>query len=90
LLGAANVGVDEVARLAQMERCVPIVRYIAGIGSREDSEDPDFWSSLLEALPDSPNVAEGRMPHSSRFMSQPGWTPSSRPHRPASWLRAHG
>ena len=89
LLGAADVRVDEVSRLARLERCVPIVRYIAEAGARNDSDDPDFWRSLLEALPESSFQAEGRMPHSSRFMSQPGWTPSSRTPRAASWLRVH-
>jgi hypothetical protein len=90
LLGAANVSVGTVSRLAKLERCVPIVRYIAESGARHDPDDPDFWRALLEVLPDSSPVAEGRMPHSSRFMSQPGWTPPSRPPRPASWLKAHG
>lgn len=90
LLGAADVSVDEVSRLARLERCVPIVRYIAEVGARNDSDDPNFWRSLLEALPESSSLSEGKMPHPSRFMSQPGWTPPSRPARPASWLRIHG
>lgn len=90
LLGSADVSVDEVSRLARLERCVPILHYIAEAGCRNDSDDPDFWRSLLETLPQTPPVPEGRMPHPSRFMSQPGWTPPSRPPRPATWLRAHG
>lgn len=90
LLGAPDVRVEEVSRLARLERCVSIVRYISQAGVREDSKDPDFWRSLLESLPESPSIPEGRMPHPSRFMSQPGWTPPSRSPRRASWLRVHG
>lgn len=90
LLGAPDVSAAKVARLARMERCVPILRYIAESGRREDSVDPAFWRNLLELLPEAPSVEEGRLPHPSRFLSQPGWTPPSRPPRRASWLRAHG
>jgi hypothetical protein len=90
LLGSADVSAAKVARLAQMERCVPILRHIAEAGLREDAEDPLFWRSLLELLPQAPPVEEGRLPHPSRFLSQPGWTPPSRPPRRALWLRAHG
>jgi hypothetical protein len=89
LLGAPGVNAAKVARLARMERCVPIIRYIAEAGLR-DSGEPSFWKALLEKLPASAPIPEGRMPHPSRFMSQPGWSPPSRPVRRASWLRAHG
>ena len=90
LLGAPDVSVSKVARLAQMERCVPILRYIAEAGYREDQAGQSFWKLLLESLPEAGPIKEGRMPHPSRFMSQPGWSPPSRPSRHASWLRAHG
>jgi len=90
MLGAPGVSVAKVARLARMERCVSMIRYIAEAGVREDPDDPSFWGALLEKLPASPPIPEGRMPHPSRFMSQPGWSPPSRPVRRASWLRAHG
>lgn len=90
LLGARGLGAASVARLARMERCVPIVRYIAEAGVQEDEAGADFWKALLQFLPSAQAVGEGRMPHPSRFMSQPGWTPASRPQRRASWLRAHG
>lgn len=90
LLGAPGVSAAKVARLARMERCVPIIHYIAEAGLRENSEEPSFWKALLEKLPASAPIPEGRMPHQSRFMSQPGWSPPSRPVRRASWLRAHG
>jgi len=89
LLGAQGVDTAKVARLAKMERCVPIIRYIAESGQREDAERKAFWKSLLALLPETPPIPEGRMPHPSRFMSQPGWSPPSRPPRRASWLRAH-
>jgi hypothetical protein len=90
LLGAPGMSAAKVARLARMERCVPIIHYIAEAGARENPDDPSFWLSLLEQLPACPPIPEGRMPHPSRFMSQPGWSPPSRPVRRASWLRAHG
>ena len=90
LMGAPDVSVSELSRLAIMERCVPVVRHIAEAGVREDEKAPDFWGALLRALPEAADVPEGRMPHPSRFMSQPGWSPASRPQRRASWLRAHG
>lgn len=90
LLAAPGVSAVAVARLARMERCVPILRYIAEAGLREDEEGAHFWKSVLELLPDCPPIPEGRMPHPSRFMSQPGWSPASRPPRRSSWLRAHG
>jgi hypothetical protein len=90
LLGAPGLSAAKVARLARMERCVPIIHYIAEAGARENPDNSSFWSSLLEQLPASPPIPEGRMPHPSRFMSQPGWSPPSRPVRRASWLRAHG
>jgi hypothetical protein len=90
LLGAPGMSAAKVARLARMERCVPIIQYIAEVGARENPDDPSFWKSLLEQLPASTPIPEGRMPHPSRFMSQPGWSPPSRPVRRASWLRAHG
>lgn len=89
LLGAPDVSAAKVARLARMERCVPIIRYIAEAGLREDKERGAFWRAVLEVLPESRPIPEGRMPHPSRFMSQPGWTPPSRPPRRSSWLRAH-
>lgn len=89
LLGAPGLHASSVARLARMERCVPILRYIAEAGLRDDEAGADFWKTLLQLLPMSKPIAEGRMPHPSRFMSQPGWTPASRPPRRASWLRAH-
>lgn len=90
LLGAPGLHAAVVARLARMERCVSILRYIAEAGLREDETGADFWKVLLQLLPGSQTIAEGRMPHPSRFMSQPGWTPASRPQRRAAWLRAHG
>jgi hypothetical protein len=90
LLGAPGLHAALVARLARMERCVPILRYIAEAGIREDEAGADFWKALLQFLPSGQTIVEGRMPHPSRFMSQPGWTPASRPQRRASWLRAHG
>lgn len=90
LLGAPGLHAASVARLARMERCVPILRYIAEAGIREDAARADFWKALLQLLPSGQSIAEGRMPHPSRFISQPGWSPASRPQRRASWLRAHG
>lgn len=90
LLGAPGLNAAKVARLARMERCVPIIRYIAEVGLREDVENSTFWKSLLELWPEAILIPEGRLPHPSRFLSQPGWTPRSRPARRSTWLRAHG
>lgn len=90
LLSAPCLRAALLVRLACMERCVPILRYIAESGLREDEVGTEFWKSLLQLLPSCQTLAEGRMPHPSRFMSHPGWTPASRPPRRSTWLRVHG
>ncbi len=87
LLGAPDLKATEIARLAQMERVVPIIRYISEAGSKEDMENREFWTSLLARLPQSRPIKHGRMPHPDRFMSKPGWSPPSRPARQSVWLR---
>ncbi len=90
LIGSPEICAKELSRLAQMERAVPILRHIAESGLREDDVGREFWSSLLQSLPETKKIPEGRLPHPSRFVSQPGWSPASRPPRKATWLRPHG
>ena len=77
-LGAAMLStegnrVEEIARLAIMERCVTPVRYVAEAGQRFEPENA-FWRELLEALPLEPPPKSGVMPHPTRFVAMTGFT----------------
>src|SRR6266446_4403374 len=50
MLSAEGNGVEEIARLAIMERCEAVVRYIAEAGRKFEPEN-SFWIRLLELLP---------------------------------------
>src|SRR5438034_1452779 len=53
MLSAESNRVEEIARLADMERCEAAVRYIAEAGRKFEPENP-FWTRLLELLPVTP------------------------------------
>ena len=77
-LGAAMLGdfdneVSQIVRLAESERCVGPVEYIARAGMRFEP-DNTFWRQLLEMLPKAATIPEGVMPHPTRFVSMAGIT----------------
>jgi hypothetical protein len=72
LLGAADVGVEEIVRLATQEHCTAGVRYIAECGRRYEPENP-HWATLLERLPSTEPPPE-RWPHPTRFIEMTGIT----------------
>jgi len=77
-LGAAMLGADgndplEIAYLAQLERCGPVVRYVAEAGRRYEPENR-FWVTLLSLLPLTPPPKSGVVPHPTRFVAMTGLT----------------
>ncbi len=60
-------------RLASMERCVALVRYIAEAGKKYEPEN-SFWTELLEAMPPSLPPKPGVFPHPTRFITMTGFT----------------
>ncbi len=87
LMSRPGLDAKRLVRLSRMERCEPILRHIAEAGLANDPDGDDFWDAILRQLPDTPTIPKARLPHPSRFMIVPGWSPSSRPQRPAYWLR---
>ena len=77
----------ELARLAIMERCEPVIRYIAECGRKTEPE-LTFWQTILDGLPPGKPLPEGIMPHISRFRSEFGVTNPLHPATPkVTWLR---
>lgn len=72
LLSGEDISAESIARLAVLERAVLVVRHIARAGLEMDAQGHDKWRRLLEILPSAPEVAEGRLPHRTRFVSQSG------------------
>jgi hypothetical protein len=71
----------EVAHLAVQERAAGLVRAIADAAATAEPAET-FWPELLAALPASPALPTGVLPHYSRFMAitgraRPGTTPQS-------------
>jgi hypothetical protein len=73
LLSAPDVNVGELARLAEMERVEPVLRYIAEAAARV-APDQQPWVELRAHLPRRRKVRTGALPHWSRFVSQTGVT----------------
>jgi hypothetical protein len=72
LFSGNDIPVDSLARLAVLERAVPVIRHIANAGVETDLEDRTKWRRLLDLLPATPEIPEGRLPHRTRFVSQSG------------------
>lgn len=77
-LGAAMLGADgnspeEIARLAEMERCQAVVRYIAEAGKRFEPQN-SFWTALLALLPATSAPKSSVVPHPTRFVAMTGMT----------------
>ena len=73
MLGATGNNVNQIARLARMERSEAIVRYVAEAGKRFEPENP-FWTKLLALLPGSFAHKSGVLPHPTRFVAMTGMT----------------
>jgi hypothetical protein len=72
LLSGDGIPVDAIVRLAEQERAVPVVRHIAQAAVSMDLEHRGKWQQLLATLPAAPAVAEGRLPHRTRFVLESG------------------
>ena len=77
-LGAAMLGADgndpaELAHFALLERCVPVVGYVAAAG-RQYEPDNAFWVKLLSLLPPTLPLKSGVVPHPTRFVAMTGLT----------------
>ena len=86
LIGAPDVSAPRLARLARMERCVPVLAYIARCAVKWDSVRQEFWSELLKHLPESEPLSSELWPHPSRFMLQAGYQKGGSIPTPV-WLR---
>jgi hypothetical protein len=89
-LGAAMAGASgndpkTLAWLAETERCVPQLRYIARAGAQLE-KDNVFWPELLRRLPASEEPKDGVMPHPTRFVSMTGITRAGT-QRVTVWIR---
>jgi hypothetical protein len=73
MLSAPGNFVDEIARLAELERCRPIVRYIAECGRKFEPQNT-FWMDLLALLPRTHPPKSSVVPHPTRFVAMTGFT----------------
>jgi hypothetical protein len=73
LLSGIDISATKLARLARMERCEPLLSYIARNAVKWDSVRRDFWLDLLEHLPRTNRVSSDLWPHPSRFLIQAGY-----------------
>jgi hypothetical protein len=84
LLSAHDTDADTLARLAVMERCEPVLLYIAEAAGRVAPEQ-EPWASLRAQLASRRRVRTDCLPHWSRFVLQTGYTPEGRGHH-VEWL----
>lgn len=73
MLSAEGNDPRRLARLAAMERAVPVVRHVAEAGRRFEPRN-DFWVKLLDALPHGSAPRPGVLPHPTRFVAMTGLT----------------
>jgi hypothetical protein len=73
MLSAEGNTPEEIARLAEMERCQAAVRYVAECGRRFEPANA-FWPDLLALLPAGPAPKSGVLPHPTRFVAMTGFT----------------
>lgn len=73
LLKSQFISPIKVTALAIQERCETPLKYIAQQGLKHDPEGHDLWITILNALGDrGTSPQEGKLPHPSRFMINPG------------------
>ncbi len=71
LISAENVETEELASLAEAERCQALVHWIATCGN-DVEPDNTFWTDLLSLLPESDKPEQA--PHPTRFFEMTGMT----------------
>lgn len=87
LLSAPHIKAAKLVRLAKMERCGPVLSYIAHHARQWDEGREAFWQEVSQRLPDQAGpVTSGVWPHPSRFMIQAGYRRGGGTSRPV-WLR---
>lgn len=85
MLGAHGISAEKILRLARLERCETIVRYITECASHVEPAHP-LWQALLHRLPVPPSLAPDVLPHPSRFVAMSGLDRTGRnPH--TQWIR---
>ena len=92
LLSSHQSNPETLVRLAEMERCVAPLKYIATCGRDTEPENP-FWQDILQYLTTKrrthPEFPESSI-HISRFRSETGITNPFKPGAPkVVWLRLH-
>jgi hypothetical protein len=65
---------DKLARVAKRERVARVLSYISKAGSTYDVNNRSFWERLDDLIGKQAPVADGVLPHWSRFVSQTGVT----------------
>ena len=86
MLSGRNSDPLELARLAVMERCEPVLRYIAECGKKTEPDLP-FWQTILNNLPICKSFPKEDV-HISRFRIEVGFTNPFKPNTPKiTWLR---
>lgn len=71
---AGDCSVEQLVRVARRERIERTLAYIAEAGATYDSSNKEFWDDVRGHLGRQRPVAEGILPHWSRFVSQTGVT----------------
>jgi hypothetical protein len=85
MLSAEGNDPDQIARLAVMERCERVVRYIAEAGQKFEPHNA-FWPRLLQGLPPGAPPKSGVLPHPTRFVAMTGFTRRGR-ETVVEWIR---
>jgi hypothetical protein len=87
LLSGPQVNANALVRLAKMERCGPVLGYIAAQARRWDEGRESFWASVEAMLPRSIAMQPPESwPHPSRFMLNAGYRRGGGVSKPV-WLR---
>ena len=73
MLSAPGNAVDEIARLAELERCQAMVGYIVQCGRQFEPQNA-FWKDLLALLPKTHPPKSSVVPHPTRFVAMTGFT----------------
>src|SRR5271165_3664705 len=71
---AGRCNPERLARVAKLERIGRVLSYISEAGSAQDSTNRVFWLHLRALLGEQDPIADGVLPHWSRFVSQTGVT----------------
>ncbi len=88
LISGPRVDAASLVRLARMERCVPLLAYIAEQACQWDEGREPFWASVLAGLPSRRTIPSEAWPHPSRFMLQAGYRRGGGPPPKSVWLRS--